>query len=194
VADPDIDEEAGNESAEPKARAGGGIVKSLLSGVGIFAAVLLAQIAAPPINQMIYGDPNAPVDDVEAADAEALEVVAVAAVPAEPVNLDPALYVPLDPALVVSLSSVSGQSHFLQINVQAMTRDQDHATAIRDHAPALRNSFLFVISKQTYEDILTSEGKENLRRAMLAEAQEVMRRNVGEPGIEELYFTSFVVQ
>jgi hypothetical protein len=29
---------------------------------------------------------------------------------------------------------------------------------------------------------------------MLTEAQEVMRRNVGEPGIEELYFTSFVVQ
>jgi flagellar FliL protein len=193
VADPDIDEQGGDENAEPKARAGGGIVKSVLSGVGIFAAVLLAQIAAPPINRMIYGDPNAPVDVVET-EAEALEVVAVAEVPAEPVNLDPALYVPLDPALVVSLSSVSGQSHFLQINVQAMTRDQGHAGAIRDHAPALRNSFLFVISKQSYEDILTLEGKESLRRAMLTEAQEVMRRNVGEPGIEELYFTSFVVQ
>lgn len=193
MADPDIDAEAADESAEPKARAGGGIVKSLLSGIGIFAAVLLAQIAAPPINRMIYGDPNAPVDAVEA-EAETTEVVAVAEVPVEPVNLDPALYVPLDPALVVSLSSANGQSHFLQINVQAMTRDQDHATAIRDHAPALRNSFLFVISKHDYEDILTLEGKEGLRRAMLAEAQEVMRRNIGEGGIEELYFTSFVVQ
>jgi flagellar basal body-associated protein FliL len=53
---------------------------------------------------------------------------------------------------------------------------------------------LFLISNYTYEDIATVAGKEQLRAAMLSEAQAIMKRNTGSPQIEEIYFTSFVVQ
>ncbi|NNC65948.1 MAG: flagellar basal body-associated FliL family protein [Gammaproteobacteria bacterium] len=171
------------------AKSGGGLVKSLGTGAGIFAAVLLAQIVSPPITRMIYGDPNAAADS-----EEAVEEGAMGEGPVEPVNLDPALYVPLDPALVVSVFADSGESHFLQINVQAMSRVQAHADAIRDHAPAIRNSFLFVISNHSYDEVLSPNGKEALRRTMLAAAQDVMRQNIGEDAVEDLYFTSFVAQ
>jgi len=184
VADQDSD------AAVPESKSSGGLAKSLMSGVGIFVAVVLAQIVSQPITRMIYGDPNAASETSEPGD----EGVAGVEAPIDPANLEPALYVPLDPALVVSLMSASGESHFLQVNVQAMSRDQDSADAIRDHAPALRNSFLFVISKYAYEDVLALDGKEALRQAMLAEGREVMRKNTGVPGVEELYFTSFVVQ
>jgi flagellar basal body-associated protein FliL len=184
VADEDTE-----DNAAP-AKASGGMMKSLVSAASMFVAVLAALIVAQPVNRMIYGDPNAPDEVAEAEDPEAMAVVAAV----DPASLDPAVYVPLDPALVVSLTSPDGASHFLQINVQAMTRDPDSADAIRDHAPALRNTFLFVISKHSFNDIATSEGKEELRQSMLTEAREVMRRNTGVAGIEELYFTSFVVQ
>lgn len=186
MADEDNDEDV----TAPEAKSSGGLVKTLMTGVGIFGAVLLAQIVSPAINSLIYGDPNAEPEPEQA--AEEVQMAEAAAV--EPVNADPALYVPLDPALVVSLTSQSGESHFLQINVQAMSRVQEHVDGIRDHAPALRNSFLFVISNHSYDDILTPEGKEGLRGAMLAAAQEVMRENIGAPAVEALYFTSFVAQ
>lgn len=185
MADEDNDEAV----TEQQAKSGGGLVKTLASGAGIFAAVLLAQIVSPPITRMLYGDPNAAPESEEAVEETAMEEAAV-----EPINLDPAVYVPLDPALVVSLISEGGESHFLQINVQAMSRVQEHADAIRDHAPAIRNSFLFVISKHSYDEVLSTEGKEALRRAMVAAAQEVMRQNIGEPAVEDLFFTSFVAQ
>ncbi len=185
MADQDNDEAV----TEDATKSGGGLVKSLGAGAGIFVAVLLAQIVSPPITRMLYGDPNA-VAETE----EALEEGEMEEIPVEPVNLDPALYVPLDPALVVSLFGENGESHFLQINVQAMSRVQAHADAIRDHAPAIRNSFLFVISNHSYDDVLTPAGKESLRRTMLAAAQDVMRKNIGEPAVEDLYFTSFVAQ
>ena len=176
----------------PQQKASGGIVKPALYGVGIFAAVLLAQIAAPPINRMIYGDPSAAAVEEETVDAEPAAAEMVAEI--DPASLDPALYVPLDPALVVSLQAADGASHFLQFNAQAMTRDQDVANAIRDHAPAIRDGLLFVASRYRFEDVQSVEGKETLRSAMLTQAQDVMRRNIGKPGIEELYFTSFVAQ
>ena len=185
MADQDTDEAVTAQDG----KSGGGLVKTLMSGIGIFAAVLLAQIVSPPIQRMIYGDPNAAPESAEAVEGAAMGEEAV-----DPANLDPALYVPLDPALVVSLTSSTGESHFLQINVQAMSRVQAHADAIRDHAPAIRNSFLFVISKHSYDDVLSPEGKDALRLAMLAAAQEVMRQNVGDPAVEDLYFTSFVAQ
>lgn len=185
MADEDNDEAV----ADQKTKSTGGLVKSLASGAGIFAAVLLAQIVSPPITRMLYGDPNAAPESEEAVEEAEMDEPAV-----EPINRDPAVYVPLDPALVVSLISQSGESHFLQINVQAMSRVPAHADAIRDHAPAIRNSFLFVISKHSYEEVLSPEGKEALRRAMVAAAQEVMRQNIGEAAVEDLYFTSFVAQ
>lgn len=182
-------DEDNDAAAEQATKSGGGIVKSLGAGAGIFAVVLLAQIVSPPITRMLYGDPSAAPESAEAGEDGAMDEAAV-----EPVNLDPALYVPLDPALVVSVFANDGEAHFLQVNVQAMSRVQAHADAIRDHAPAIRNSFLFVISNHSYEEILSPEGKEALRRTMLAAAQDVMRQNVGEPAVEDIYFTSFVAQ
>lgn len=183
---------ADNESADqaPQSTAqGGGMKRMLVSGIGIFVLVLIAQIAAPPINRMLYGDPNA--STAENLDEEGMaageDVVSLA-------ELDPAIYTPLDPPLVVSIGDASGGSRFLQLSVQAMARNQDAIDEIRNHAPALRNSFLFLISNWTFEDISSLEGKEQLRAEMLEEARAILQANTGEPSVEELYFTSLVIQ
>jgi flagellar FliL protein len=75
-----------------------------------------------------------------------------------------------------------------------MARDEHTIEAIKTHAPAIRNSFLFLISGYKVEQLATLEGKEKLRAAMLTAANEIMEKNTGEPGIEELYFTSLVIQ
>jgi flagellar FliL protein len=66
--------------------------------------------------------------------------------------------------------------------------------AVRQHAPAIRNAYLFLMSNMRYADIATLAGKEQLRAEMREEAQAILIRNTGEPGVEEIYFTSFVVQ
>jgi flagellar basal body-associated protein FliL len=38
------------------------------------------------------------------------------------------------------------------------------------------------------------EGKEKLRTAMLAAGKEILAKNTGEEQIEDLYFTSLVIQ
>ncbi len=101
---------------------------------------------------------------------------------------------PLDPPFVVSFSDADGDSRFLQLTLQAMARNERTIAEIKRHSPAIRNSFLFLISGYKVEDLSTVEGKEKLRAAMLDAANEIMERNTGEAGIEELYFTSLVIQ
>ena len=107
---------------------------------------------------------------------------------------EPAIYTPLDPPFVVSFNDEAGDTRFIQLTLQAMARSEKTIEAIKTHAPAIRNAFLFLMSGYKVEELSTLEGKEKLRGAMLKSANDIMEKNTGEPGIEELYFTSLVIQ
>lgn len=106
----------------------------------------------------------------------------------------PAIYVEFDPPFVVNFEA-RGMTRFLQIAIQAMTRDPLTADLIKRHDPVIRNDLLFLLSSQTYETISTREGKEKLR----AEALQVVANAIDAEGgngesVEQLFFTSFVMQ
>ncbi len=106
----------------------------------------------------------------------------------------PALYVKLDPPFVSNFEN-HGAMRFLQVSVEVMTRDGATVDLIKEHDPMIRNDLLMLLSGQTYETISTQEGKERLRSTALAAVRKVI---VGEGGdgkkVEQLYFTSFVMQ
>ena len=189
MAEQDIEDQETEENGSGSNGKGGvGMAKMVIIGVGIFVILVAAQVAVPPLNDMLYGGGGEEVEETE----EGEEMAGTGAV--DPSQLEPAIYTPLDPPLIVSLTDAMGAARFLQLSVQAMSRSQDSIEEIRNHAPALRNSFLFLISDWTYEDLVAQEGKEQLRAEMLAEAQSIMMANTGEPSVEELYFTSLVIQ
>ena len=180
------------DEAKPEAPPGPPVLKwAVALGVSIFLAVLAAQVTAPIVTQMLQQSEEEAADEELAAE-EAVEPAAPAEV--DFTELEPAIYVPLDPPLLASFETADGTTRYLQMSLQAMGRSQAAMDAVRQHAPAIRNAFLFLLSNHSYEDVATAAGKEQLRAEMLAEAQAILRRNIGEPGIEEIYFTSLVVQ
>jgi flagellar protein FliL len=195
------DEDEAEADGEEKAAKGGkkpGVMKLVILGaVAVFVAVLGAQVAAPLLTKMISGDGHAAeaaADGEEAADEEgAAEDGDIELAEAETPEA-PAIYTPLDPPFVVSFSDADGDNRFLQLTLQAMARNEHAIDEVKRHSPAIRNAFLFLISAYKVEDLATLEGKEKLRAEMLAAANEIMERNTGEPSIEELYFTSLVIQ
>lgn len=104
------------------------------------------------------------------------------------------IYVSLDPPFVVNFES-NGLVRFLQVTVQAMSRDQAVADLIKRHDPVIRNGLLMLFSGQDYETLSTRDGKERLREAALAELRKAVAAEGGEAErIEAVYFTSFVMQ
>lgn len=104
-----------------------------------------------------------------------------------------AIYLPIDPAFVVNFAS-QGKARFLQITAEVMTRDPLVPDLISLHMPIIRNNLLLLFSAQTYDSVSTLEGKEALREEALAVVQDILEEETGDPGIEAVYFTSFVMQ
>jgi len=106
----------------------------------------------------------------------------------------PAVYVKFDPPFVVNFEN-KGMMRFLQVSVEVMTRDPATAEMIKQHDPKLRNDLLMLLGNQTYETISTRDGKERLRGDALKTVAEVIVGEGGKAGnVEQLYFTSFVMQ
>ena len=75
-----------------------------------------------------------------------------------------------------------------------MARDDKVIADLGTHMPVIRNNLLMLLGGQTVSSLTNREDKESLRKQALAEVQKIMKANTGEAGVEDLYFTSFVVQ
>lgn len=104
-----------------------------------------------------------------------------------------AIYYKFDSPFVANIQGSTG-SRFLQLTLEAMTYDQDVNNAIDQNMPVIRNNILLLLSDLKYEQIVTLEGKQKLRKDILKEIQKVLQDKIGKPGVEEVYLTSLVMQ
>ncbi len=161
---------------EVAAESGGGMMKKLMLG-----GIALLLVGAGVFAGMTF------LGDEEPAEDEAAAEVAVVAE-------GPALYTSLHPPLVVNFKDSLGDAHFMQITMEVMTRDQNVANAVREHTPVIRNELILLFSSAIYDEVTTRNGKEKMLADGLAVIQEVMTQQIGEPGVEAVYFTALVIQ
>jgi flagellar protein FliL len=75
-----------------------------------------------------------------------------------------------------------------------MSRTPKMEDTLKQHMPIIRNRLLLLFSQQTVEGVRSREAKEKLQADALKEVQAVLTEATGKPGIDALYFTSFVTQ
>lgn len=184
------EEKAEAPAATPKSP---GQMKLVIVGaVCLFVALVGAQVTGPLINNMLAGAPHAEGEEALAEGEEVVaEIVEEEAHDEEP--LAPAVYTALDPPFVVSFDTEDGP-RYVQLTLQAMARSEETVAAVKQHAPAIRNSVLFKLGGYELEVLATQPGKEQLRQELLVAANEILAKNQVEGSIEELYFTSLVIQ
>ncbi len=142
--------------------------------------VLCSLLAAGAAGGAVYfmTDRNSEADNVEAL----------------PVAKARAIYSKFDPPFVVNFQN-KGMMRFLQVSIEVMTRDPATAAMLEQHDPKLRNDLLMLLGGQTFETLSSREGKEQLRAEALKAVADVIAAEGGKPeNVEQLYFTSFVMQ
>lgn len=117
----------------------------------------------------------------------------VAATPATPAKPQEATYIDLEPEFVINFRDRNDRPKFLKAEMSVSTRDDDIERAVERHMPAIRNNLVLLLSRQVYEDLVPNEGKETLRQQALAEVQSVLETQIGKPGVDDLYFSNFVM-
>lgn len=105
----------------------------------------------------------------------------------------PAIYLQLDPAFVVNFQDDTAL-RFLQVGVNVMSHDADAIAAVKEADPEIRNALLMLFSAQDVKTLSDVKGKQKLQASALAEVQRILKEKIGRPGVDAVYFTSFIMQ
>ena len=105
-----------------------------------------------------------------------------------------ALYYKFEPAFVVNFGG-QGNSRYLQVTVEVMSRSAEVVEAVKGNEPAIRNDLVMLFSSQQYDVLMSPEGKDTLRQSALESIRRVVAKEGTKPEeVEGVYFTSFVIQ
>ena len=193
---------ADEENEEPKKKSG--LVKILIF---VFAGILLVA-AGLAGGYLIFGntqpDPSEEIDAIiektkEEAEAEKQAALEQAQNTAEKVAKEKpevetfvTTYFEFPGTFTTNLRS---SRKFLQLGLGVSTQYDDSVMAnIETHQLALRSEILNVMSEFTEDDIQGKAGRESLAKALAGGINEKMLKLEGFGGVEEVHFTSFVLQ
>ncbi len=189
--------EVAEATQEATEKPGSGLGKTIGLGVGLFFLVVAAQFVTSIVGCLVLPGlmPGCTVhtDEPEVA-VDGKKAPASPGKDAEPKA--PPIYHAFDPPLVVSFQE-QGTMRFLQVTVEVMARDEESIKAVQTHMPVLRNNLLNIFSGKGFTELTSRDGKESLRKECLAEVQRSSRPTPPprtRATVEDLYFTSFVVQ
>ena len=103
------------------------------------------------------------------------------------------IYYAFDPAFVVNFND-GKNIRYLQLTMEVMTYDASVVDDLEKHMPVIRNNLIMMLSNLNYEVINTVAGKRKLQDEALTEIKSILMDKTGREGVEEVYFTGFVMQ
>lgn len=173
------------EEQEPGTEEGGEKKSSKLKWIiiAVVALVIVGGGGAAAALFLLGGDEAAPAEEAAAA---------------EPVRAE-AIYTKVrtmggKPMFVVTLQSQDKRPHYMQLYVEAKSRDQAVADAMTLHMPLIVSRLNNLYSTQDFRELQSLEGKLALQDSSTDLVREIMQEKIGKPGVETILFTNMVMQ
>jgi len=163
--------------------------KSKLPLIIILVVVLIAGGGAAWFFLFSGSDEPAAVEQTAAGGAE----TQAAAQGSESAEVGTALYVAMPRPFVFNVPG-TGRDRLVQIKAQLMVRGGDNEETAKMHIPLIEGTLLQVFSGSNADELVTEAGKVTLREQAATEVQKVMQEMTGDPVVERVLFTGFVMQ
>ena len=102
-------------------------------------------------------------------------------------------FIPLNPPIIVNIMDGKHIRH-MQVVIEIKLVDPANSGKIDLHKGPIRHELILLLSSQDASTISSSIGKEQLRKDALLAIQKVLEELEGDPIVESLYFTNFIIQ
>jgi len=185
MADEDLELDVGEGGAPKKSK------KMLFIIIGVVLLVLIGA-GAGAYFMGVFDDAPTEVVAEDGGDEEDGDVKADTEEEGEVLS-DDAIYWPIEPPFVLNFEGKS-KAKYMQVGLVAMARSQKSIDTMKKHMPAIRNELTFLLSSQKYVEMVTPEGKEQLREEIMETINSVIKQHGSGAGMQKIYFTSFVMQ
>jgi len=92
-------------------------------------------------------------------------------------------------------SNLADSDAFAQVSIAVSTYyDQRVITAIQTHELAIRSAILLMMAQEQEAELGTPQGKEHLQAKLLKIINDTLKAKTGYGGVDNVYFTNFVIQ
>jgi len=102
-------------------------------------------------------------------------------------------FIPLNPPIVVNIMDGEHIRH-MQVIIEIKLIKEEDSSKIDLHKGPIRHELILLLSSQDAATISSAQGKEQLRNDALKAVQKVLQELEGDPIVEALYFTNFIIQ
>lgn len=92
-------------------------------------------------------------------------------------------------------TNLADSDAFAQISIAVATYYDDRVIqAVQTHGLAIRSAILMMLAQEQEIDLATPEGKEKLQAKLVKIINAVLKAKTGFGGVDNVYFTNFVIQ
>ncbi|GLT17366.1 flagellar basal body-associated protein FliL [Vibrio zhanjiangensis] len=109
------------------------------------------------------------------------------------VSAEPVSYVNIAQPFLFNVTGDT-KERLVQIKVQLMVRGFENENLARYHSPLIESSLLGTFASATVEQLRSVNGRVELRDKATEDIKASLNRAVGQPVIERVLFTDFVIQ
>jgi flagellar FliL protein len=120
------------------------------------------------------------------------ELNALSAVDPAYANKPPSYY-QINPDFLINLVNEK-QIKYLQIQVQISTRNPTMIADFETYSPLIKHELIELFTSKTFSDLSTEQGKERMRKEALLSIRKIIKKETGKVGVEDVLFTSFLMQ
>ena len=99
-----------------------------------------------------------------------------------------------EPFTINFVNQSQKRARYLQIKVALMAKDQKALDNAVLNLPMIQDELRTLFSQQTYESLNTLQGREELDKKATEQVRNILEQETGNPEIEKVYFTSFIIQ
>lgn len=103
----------------------------------------------------------------------------------------PVTYLELSPSFVANFQA--NKIRYLKADVTLKIQDGATAEAVRRHQPYIRNNLVMLFSRQSEESLQSPEGRQHLKEEALQEVINALQAESEPTDVQEVLFTSFIV-
>ncbi len=103
-------------------------------------------------------------------------------------------YISLGNALVLNLTNKKSRLTFLQLKADVLIADEEAKSVVEPHIPAIRHHLILLLSEQSVQDMKSSTKREEIRTKVTTQVQEVISELANNDAVEDVLFSSFLVQ
>lgn len=103
-------------------------------------------------------------------------------------------YFTLEPDLTTNFFTKGKDLGYIQVRIDIMVSSAADVTLIELHQPLIRDTVVEMLGKQTEDSVKSLAGREDIRKSLVKQLNDILISETGRPIIADLLFTKYMYQ